>query len=446
MDIRDLSFKEFMRIINPDGKMHSSSAYDVDLQALNELEGDKWGIAPTIKRMRVAGIDLDLRERFDDRWANDYVAMTEDGEIKRDDDGLAMHLTRPEIEERIPASKRFQYEHAIVERATGIVFGKTQRDWGNTLLIRVGSEVRGLGIGSALLEAHWNRHPFGNTGGVTPAGKGLCHSAYSTIVSKALAGGYYRKCVQAGTLQPERVKSIVDSAEINGAMVANKNAEHGCQIVPFHQRKGRGEDLDMFDSKDWRLWFTDTTAFIYNRKILDWLNTESEDDYELFLERGLVAYAQLAPTASDDLTQIYCSYGQSEALRAFACEVLLNQPAGEELAMSFGDASRLKDRLGDRFKVRKTDRGMLVGGVSEPTISKDILQGLALMEKLERKHDRFGEKELRLQEMFDAHAQHQANLELEARSRKKANEDAAEELGARAAALAHQKPRFGLAR
>lgn len=422
MNIAHLTLSEYIDIIDEDHKSHSSQAYSTTVNALNrfkEKSPDQGG--PEMSHLGTFmsnGLTFKIIEEKTDRRKGTYAKKDENGDILRDDRGLAVMMSEDEIVDLFPEDKRFRYEHAIVRVDTDEIVARTQDEWGCLLIYRA-EEYAGFRLGTKLLDRHFDRHPDRPSGGMSPQGRECVYRVYQKRVSEALGRGEYRKLYQSGEMDMGKIREILNSANVSPSLIAEKNkelAKHGVskehQIKGYHEtRKVPQTDLNMKKPEDWVAHIDNNFVIVYNKKLYD-----IEQDslaWENFMEEGLIGYAYVGGVYNADSTpKLFREFALNDQVRGFMYESLLNEAVGEKIRIEPGELPFFKTLMGESLKSSSVPRSRAVDvWIDEPTM-KGVPQ-LKFAEKiLRREKDPYEEKFTLIHEATSAMAEEAHEKEL----------------------------------
>lgn len=248
-----LTLQEFLKIINPSGKEHPDSAYDVDVKRMNQYSPSKSEWPRLLQNYRYNGINFEIRLRISKIGKR----------IKRDTDGNLLRINGElqyftEEECKRLGWRLYEYDIAIFDGDVKV--GSLQDEW-NCALIMVASEYRGFGLGKLLSKFRFKIEPGKNSGGFTPDGYAMTVKTYREFVRDALRNGVYSSLVRQKKMTVERVKEIVQSAKINNRSPVRPQV-----------------NLNANDPNDWLLYVGEYGDFIlYDKKLKDLLNDNTFD-------------------------------------------------------------------------------------------------------------------------------------------------------------------------
>lgn len=294
-DIKNITFKDYLKIVNPDNTRHSSEAYSFDTEKLNEhMEASQFPIL--INNFTQNGLDFQLREKIIDRAEGQFY-KTQEVKIQLSDDEFFydtvpmkdknneyVYLTLDEKIEML-GNRRYEYEQCIYNKTENLIVGYTADEW-NCLLVVVGSEFKGLGLGIRLFEANRKRHPTRHSGGYTPAGEKTEYKHYCNVIKKALSEGYYTKSINNETLTKEQVLKILTSANI----VKDET------YIPEKKKVKNDNNLNLKKEEDFLVNISNNCIIIYNKdifKMLDEYNNSDNQSLNYFLEKAIIGYAHI---------------------------------------------------------------------------------------------------------------------------------------------------------
>lgn len=375
-----LTFSEYLKIADPDGKSHPSTAYDYDIEKLNRYENSQ-DYQKLLNTITVNGIQFEVREKQIDRWDNKYVKTDENKDIVRDENGKAMYLTKDEIAKLIPPEKRYVYEFAIVRKDTGDIVGNTSDEWG-ALLVTVAQEYRNFGFGTLLVKLKRNREPTKGSGGFTSAGLSNFRRVHSEMVRDYMASGMYSYLVNSDVISKERAKEIINS-------ISDKKS------------KPKQKNLNTNNPEDWLIMTDSGSSYVilYDKKIYD-LEKDYIDTSNYWVEQfiiGMVAIGGL-----DNFTTIDRRYG-SDKIVIKLIEILINGEYPKPIYFEEDIANLLKTMMGEKLNmepVTKENRTMYKCWVDRPTLN--ISQIMKNEKNIRRKYDQYDEMKYRIQELAES--------------------------------------------
>ena len=375
-----LTFGEYLKIADPDGKSHPSTAYDFDVERLNRYEtaADYQKLLNTIT---VNGIQFEVREKQIDRWDNKYVKTDENKDIVRDENGKAMYLTKDEIAKLIPPEKRYTYEFAVVSKDTGDIVGNTSDEWG-ALLVTVAQEYRKFGFGTLLVKLKREREPTKGSGGFTNSGLNNFRRVHSEMVRDYMSSGMYSHLVNTGVITKERAKEIINS-------ISDKKS------------KQKQKNLNTNNPEDWIIMTDSGSSYVilYDKKIY-----ELEDDYidtsNYWVEQFIIAMVAIG--GPDNFTTIDRSYGSDKVVTKLI-EILISGEYPKPIYFEEDVANRIKTMMGEKLNmepVTKERRTMYKCWVDNPTVN--ISQLMNLEKNIRQKYDQYDEMKYRIQELAES--------------------------------------------
>lgn len=375
-----LTFSEYLKIADPDGKSHPSTAYDYDIEKLNRYQNSQ-DYQKLLNTITVNGIQFEVREKQIDRWDNKYVKTDKNKDIVRDENGKAMYLTKDEISKLIPPEKRYVYEFAIVRKDTGDIVGNTSDEWG-ALLVTVAQEYRNFGFGTLLVKLKRNREPTKGSGGFTNAGLNNFRRVHSEMVRDYMASGMYSYLVNSDVISKERAKEIINS-------ISDKKS------------KPKQKNLNTNNPEDWLIMTDSGSSYVilYDKKIYD-LEKDYIDTSNYWVEQfiiGMVAIGGL-----DNFTTIDRRYG-SDKIVIKLIEILINGEYPKPIYFEEDIANLLKTMMGEKLNmepVTKENRTMYKCWVDRPTLN--ISQIMKNEKNIRRKYDQYDEMKYRIQELAES--------------------------------------------
>ena len=289
-----LTAKEFLDLRNPEGKMHSSEAYDVSVEKLNwKSQGTVLGKAQT-RRGKVtvlgrwdAAPGATDNLVFKDAATNEIIAVLADGTaykgrfhdvpdhymnegrglynlgayVAREVKYPAQYADRvlkhdaladyPYLLQRVtlkgePFTVRAaakprpdKLDTLVVLDRDGRIVAQGSNEWGATLL-QVAREYRGRGMGRLLARFWYDLNPSSSSGGFTAAGRANALATWEDRVRDFQAQGWYTELVREGRLTPSRVRAIV----------AGLTKRRGASSIPAPVQEAARPDLRVFVDED----------------------------------------------------------------------------------------------------------------------------------------------------------------------------------------------------
>jgi hypothetical protein len=261
-----LTASEYRDLVDPQHMSHPPEAYTFSVmnRATWQHEGRDHFPEP-IRRMTINGIEFEFRLRKEDRAEMRMVKTTPEGEIVRDEQGMALYWNRDELIERLPLVRRYEYSIGVFTADDGYVGGSAD-EWG-TMLIRVAEEYRGFGLGPIIGKMARSLEPGKPSGGFTPAGLNNFVRVHREMVRDYALSGMYSHLVKTGQLNAERAKQIIASANLSERPTRKING-----------------DLDHTDPADWLLMVGGYGDFyLYDRKLRDII--DGGDRYDHWREK-----------------------------------------------------------------------------------------------------------------------------------------------------------------
>lgn len=400
----EMTFKEYLAIVDPRRERHNCDAYECPTSDLNQHDGSN-NYPHLLRRLRVAGLNLELRERAHDHWGDRYARHDADGNAVYDANGDLEFLTPAEVQAR--CKRRYTHEHAIVRADTKEIIGKTQDEWG-CLLIRVGSEYRGFGLGQQLLLEQSSKNPFRHSGGFTSSGLASYFATYQRLVANALRDGRYRAAYRGNEMTFARVTEILSSAQVNQKLVTklNQEFEKAYGVTGYAKVMSRPKrsplNLNTNDPRHWLIKVDGNYAYIYDRKLIDWLEKD-DPKTEPFRDSAIIGYAYVGGTYDSENTPwMFSSYGKTDAIKAYMMELVMNASDNIPLRFTQEDATLLMSRIGDKLIAKDLEPGRVMElQLKERTIPDNEIFAMQRLEEMALKHDRYGEIGVLIHEMAD---------------------------------------------
>lgn len=375
-----LTFSEYLKIADPDGKSHPSTAYDYDVKGLNRYENSA-DYQKLLNTITVNGIQFEVREKQIDRWDNKYVKTDENKDIVRDETGKAMYLTKDEIAKLIPPEKRYTYEFAVVRKDTGDIVGNTSNEWG-ALLVTVASEYRKFGFGTLLVKLKREREPTKGSGGFTNAGLSNFRRVHSEMVRDYMTSGMYSYLVNTGIITKERAKQIINS-------------------IGEKKPKPKQKNLNTNNPEDWII-MTDSGssyAILYDKKIYE-LEADYIDTSDHFVEKFIIGMVAIG--GPDNFNIIDRSYGPQKLVTKLT-ELLINGEYPKPIYFEEDAANLLKNMMGEKLNMEpivKERRTMYKCWVDSPTVN--VQRIMKIEQNIRQKYDQYDEMKIRIQELAES--------------------------------------------
>lgn len=171
--IHNVSAEEYLKIINPDDKIHSSDLFG-DGEPKDYQEEWKPSDFPIL---------LQEKDGVEYRMSGEqiqYVKYDDNDNIVRDSRGLAEYLSDDEARQMGRAIREVSIK--AFDKETGKYLGYVGDSFG-AVELEVLKRGRGRGIGSELSYLNRKLNPFKQSGGFSPEGKALAEKAYWRIVN-----------------------------------------------------------------------------------------------------------------------------------------------------------------------------------------------------------------------------------------------------------------------
>jgi hypothetical protein len=295
-----MTYKEFEHLIDPDGKNHPGTAYQVDVKTLTRYTKVQ-DFTKLYRRILIRGLRFEIRMQSRE---NQYTKKDDDGEHVRDINGQLVFQSPEEI----AANGLNTHEHRIaIFTQEGEAVASLSDEWG-CVLIQVAKEYQGFGLGIILGKIARTMTPDKPSGGFTPGGRKNFQKAYREIVRDALVSGRYRALVKSGAITPDRAKTIITSAGLQDKLRANT-----------------GVDLTSSDPKDWLLYSGGHGDFIlYDRKLREILDDTRQDSFADKMIKAMV-YVETGETYG----RIKVLGGDSSKLKSLMMRMALQFSMGE---------------------------------------------------------------------------------------------------------------------
>jgi len=326
-----MTFEEYYNLVNPGDKFHPDSAYDSDLEDLNQYQKSEeyQTLLNTITRN---GLVFEVREQTKDRWDGNYLKVTPDGEPVRDESNQLVYMGPEEVQQMIPEDQRYRYEHAVIEKKTGQIVGNTQDEWG-TLLVRVASEFRRFGFGTLLVKLNRTRYPNRNSGGFTSSGAANLRRVHAAWVRDYMESGFYSHLVKTKQITVGQARTVIQSVRADRP--------------PKTQQK----NYDTSNPRDW-LMMSDGQSFaiLYDKKIYE-IEDPDWHENQWLIDRFIIGMASLSDYGTGSPPMINRVYGVNDQVKARMLEVLMNQMVGHYIRMDDEYAAILRSHMGRAFQM-----------------------------------------------------------------------------------------------
>ena len=316
-----LTFKEWYNIVNPTEKHHPSSAYDVDVESLNRYD-NKEKFTRLINRIKLAGLDLEIRLHSEPAR---YVKYDANNEIERID-GKIQYFTPEELKS---LGKRPE-EHTIGVFEGDTKIGAVQDEWG-TVLVMVAREYRNIGLGTILQKLARTMEPAKSSGGFTPQGGAGFRRVHNEFVREALANGKYSSLVREKKITIDRVKEILQSAQLKKSKIDQRN-------------------LSINNPEDWLLYVGEYGDFVlYDKKIKE-LIVDGGEQNDYFIDRMILGAVNVREMESrnENWALITLFGGDTIKIKKFMLKLALSfaKNEGEELWADLEDISLVDSSFG----------------------------------------------------------------------------------------------------
>ena len=251
IDPATLTLSEYTKLANAHDKWHDDSAYDVNVDDLNQYDHNKSN-QKLIRRFRIKGLDFELYVK---REKNKYTKRSNDESSPwlRDENGDILYYSDEEIERL--GFQPYGFVVSIFHNDKRVA--AAQDEWG-AMLIRVAREYRRFGLGTILGKVARTLEPEKSSGGFSPGGYRNFVRIHREFVRDALTDGLYRQLVKSGQMTIDRVKEIVQSAKLDIRLPKSN------------------DDYNSSNPSDWMLYADFHGMFVlYDRKLKEYYNEEN---------------------------------------------------------------------------------------------------------------------------------------------------------------------------
>lgn len=246
-----LTWEEYLKVMNPDGKMHPSSAYNHTVEEMNQRRLGSSGFTKMhsfdYQIGEIDGVTVIVDPRKTD-YINRVVGYIEGNTLRGINPLNSQSFQRSLKFENIPAvvfsptkypgqefyrkkfaENKLTYTPTLVNRIVArgerfeirknkssfivynqdnLIVAYAENEWG-AILVAVAAEYRSYGLGVILGKLFREKNPHMTSGGFTNAGLTHAKRVWSTFVREYLQSGEYSKLVRAGQLTTARVKEIL---------------------------------------------------------------------------------------------------------------------------------------------------------------------------------------------------------------------------------------------
>lgn len=296
MILNNITFEEYIKIINKNNKAHSENAYALD--SIQEYSHEP-KFLNTILSFNRFGIDFEIKEQIIDKMDNDYFKYdNEQKEYYRDKNNNLIKLTYEEKKQLIKEENRFEYNYAIYNKENGEIVARTQDEWG-CLLVKRKNKYRGFGFGEDLVFLYRKKNPLKQSGGFTPSGYRNIESVFRRIVLENEKNGIYNDLTES------RKKEILESVK-NFKTFEERNIQ-----------KIKNVNYNMNNNDDFLYIIKERFILIYNKKLINLIKEKDFDQYdekyESLLKSGILGYMSLY--GNSESNRIYNFYGKNDKIK-----------------------------------------------------------------------------------------------------------------------------------
>lgn len=404
-----LTFTEYLKEINPKNESHPDSAYsNVSLESMNSYNSPE-EYSTLLYRFKNCGVEFQMKQKTIDMTDESYVKHDKDGDILRDEKGLAICYTKEELIKKIKKENRYKYENAIVETKSQKVIAFTSDEWG-CLLVQVANEYLGMGLGEKILTEQRKKNPFRHSGGFTPDGQRTIFKVYQNKIKDFMINGGYSKAVMNGEININQVKRILNSALITKKHLSNEKIEYisKYKIETYRERinkkKEKEQLYDLSDPKDILLHTDKNVVYLYNKKLFKIIGNDNNYP-ENFIEKGMFGYAYIGGTYHTESTpKLFRIYAKNDKIKSFLIEVALNLFENEKINIFDEDWNSISDNLKSKLLINKKE-----GSMTSVVLENKTMDNLDILNFIDRKfrkeNDVYDEKWTIIQERMYALAE-----------------------------------------
>ncbi len=308
------------------GKCHPSDAYDWSLETFRRRGMGRDLYPKVVARLRTGGLDFEVRLRSEKLR---YVKTDVEGNHLRDARGNLIDLTDEEI---AALGKRTDESSVAVFHGPDQV-AALEDEWGCVLVV-VAREYRRFGLGAYLHRLARTLYPAKPSGGFTPQGRASFARVHRWFVRNALARGFYRERVRAGSLTMERVREIIASGQGGGEAGGQREAP------PVES-----------PAEKWLLYGADDTFIVYDPILKD-LIADGWDRNRHWIERAVKAAVHVLVFDDGRGWSILSRFGgETPALRRFVLRLAMGEAerGGTTLRLDpedMADAAGIAEEIG----------------------------------------------------------------------------------------------------
>ena len=302
-----LTWQEYLQVMNPDQKMHPSSAYNYTVEEMNQRRLSRseftkmYGVDYQIGQIEDVTVIIDpSKSRYTDRVVG-YI----NGNTLRGINPLNAQRFQQSLKyENIPAvtfvpvkypgqefyqkqfaTNKVSYTPTLVNRIVAkgerfeirknkssfviynqdnLVVAFAENEWG-TILVAVAAEYRSYGLGVILGKLFREENPHLTSGGFTSAGLTHAKRVWSTFVREYLQSGEYSKLVKSGRITSKRVKEIL--AEL-----------------PDRSKSTTAPKIDYTNPNEWAVYMDGSGLFIIYHQSAVEISSYDYDDWAPYIQ------------------------------------------------------------------------------------------------------------------------------------------------------------------
>ncbi len=312
-----MTFDEYYALVNPNNKFHPSNAYDMDQKKINEIY-KKADFNIPVRAIRVNNLRFEIWLKKEDRFQDGhFVKHDPDGEILRDEKGMAIYFTPEELMRS--DRQRWDYSFGVFHGDQMVAY--TADEWG-CMLVVVAKEFRGWGFGPIILKMAREIEPGKTSGGFTSAGRYNIMKVYRQFVDDYLRTGMYSFLVRSGQLKADRAKAIIQSAQA---------AYQKPKVAPAQQY-----NLNSNNPSDWLLYVGEAGDFIlYDRKLKDLLDKGviDSDEFRHWVDEMIIGAVY---ASGRNYNHVHQFGAKSEQIKMFMMRLALTEVSrhGETLVFT----------------------------------------------------------------------------------------------------------------
>lgn len=326
-----LTYDEYLDIVDPRREHHPSSAYNVDLERMNQfVTPEKIEKQQLVNTLTINNRLFELRVEIRDHQKEEHHQWDYENDTwARDENNNLIPLTQEEKELKFTGLKRYEYDFHVYDKHTGKKVATTSDEWG-CILIQTAEEFRGMGLGALVLDKLTEKYPFKSTGGATDAGNYTSYKVHQSKVAKAFANGSFSKMYKEGNITFQKVLNIAKSVGLHNSFT-QKFAE---KVDPMYrheytkrkQRTGKYEKYkDLSPTCKTPVFYIDNaTVVAFNESAYE--KIRDDDLPELFRNELIQGYTYIGGVyLPDSLPYLFGEFYQDDKARKACLAIALTR-------------------------------------------------------------------------------------------------------------------------